>query len=268
MSENPQSVEEKAAEDLDREIAGSAPLKPPTVTSEVTALAKRLPAPIEAAKDGTLVGGTFEEQYRLARAYSASGLMPQSLDTPEKVLVAIQLCRELDLPPMTSMSKICVVNGSPSLFGDLPLALVMRSGKLEYIKEWFFDADGNELDQSKPLPDFFGACCTVKRKGQIEITRTFTKHDSVKAGSWGKRVWAVYPKRMMQMRTRSWALKDAFSDVLMGCLVAEYDHDTLIESGGGKPMRLTEPAKGSIADEINQEYLPDVEQAEAKAVQG
>ena len=210
---------------------------------------KRNPMPILSRDDGTLVGNTFEEQYRLARAYYASGLMPAALDSPEKVLVAVQLCRELNLPPMTSVGKICVINGTPSIFGDLPLALVQRSGKLEYIKEELFDEKG-PLDLNKPLPAFFGASCTLKRIGQPELNRVFTQVDAVKAGIWGKKVWAVYPKRMMQMRARGWAIKDAFPDVIMGVSIAEYDHDTV----PGMDSRNMPVKQLTIAQEINDSY--------------
>lgn len=46
--------------------------------------------------------------------------------------------------------------------------------------------------------------------------------DAAKAGLKGKQgPWTQYPKRMMQMRARSWALRDVFPDVLRGMPVAE-----------------------------------------------
>lgn len=182
---------------------------------------KRLPQTLAADERGLLVGGSLEEQYRLAKYYSQSGLMPAGLKTPEQILVALQLCRELGLPPMSSIGKICVINGTPSLFGDLPLALVMKSKLLESIKEETV-MNGTEL---------IAAVCTVKRVGMDAITREFTVADARTAGIWGKRVWAVYPKRMIQMRARSWALKDAFPDVLGGVSIAEYDNNVVVVDG-------------------------------------
>jgi hypothetical protein len=200
-------------------------------TTEVVKPSKQM-LPLIADARGVLIGETFESQYRLARAYHASNLMPQALNSPEKILVAMQLCHELNLPPITSMGKICVINGTPSIFGDLPLTLVMKSGKMERFKELLFDKDGKEIsiENKNITSDAFGAVCTVQRKGMDQIVRVFTQKDAEKAGSWGKRTWATHPKRMLQLKARGHALKDAFPDVLGGVPQAEYDYDTLPEN--------------------------------------
>lgn len=191
---------------------------------------------IQAAESGVLVGGTFEEQYRLAKAYSASGLMPKALNTPEKVLVALQMCRELNLPAMTSIGKIMVLNGTPSIFGELPLALVYRSGLLESILEMNLLAEGGAV---------IGVQCLTKRKGMSgTVGREFTIEDAKNAGLWGKPgPWTQYPKRMLQLRARAWNLKDVFPDILMGVGIAEYDEYS--ESA---------PKVSGVVEELNETY--------------
>lgn len=39
-----------------------------------------------------------------------------------------------------------------------------------------------------------------------------------------KETYAKFRRRMLQMRMRSWALKDGFSDVLLGISIDEYDN--------------------------------------------
>lgn len=189
---------------------------------------------------GQLIGGTLEEQYRLATAYSRSGLMPKALNTPEKVLVALQLCRELDLPAMSSIGKIMVVNGTPAIFGDLPLALVMRSGKLKNIAEsWQLDANGAAV----------AATCTVQRIGLEPVTRSFSVEDAKRAGLFRNDIWTKYQKRMLQCRARAWALKDVFPDTLSGVSIAEWDFDSTDPEAKGAAERK------SIADELTQAAL-------------
>ncbi len=66
------------------------------------------------------------------------------------------------------------------------------------------------------------AICRVKRRGEDEQLRIFTVDDVKKAGLLGKQgPWTQYPKRMLQMRARSWALRDVFPDVLRGVQIAE-----------------------------------------------
>lgn len=182
---------------------------------------------LEVGQDGLLVGNSLEQQWRIASAYAKSGLVPQALNTPEKVLVAMQFARELGLPPVTAMRQICIINGTPSLWGDLPLSLAMKSGSLEDISEDMeFDKDGRP----------FKATCALKRKGiSTPVVRTFSMDQARTANLSTKAIWKLYPQRMLQCRARAWALKDLFPDMLNGCAIAEYDFDTMPVESENKP---------------------------------
>jgi hypothetical protein len=105
------------------------------------------------------------------------------------------------------MQNIAVINGRPSLWGDAVIALARNSPMCEYIVETCTDTL---------------ATCKVKRRGEPEQIRTFGMEDASKAGLKGKQgPWAQYPKRMMQMRARAFAIRDVFPDVLKGLPVAE-----------------------------------------------
>ena len=152
----------------------------------------------------------------MAEIMAASGLMPKGIDTAPAVFVAVQMGLEVGLSPMQAVQNIAVINGRPSMWGDAVLALVRSSGLLEDFDETI---DGET------------AICTAKRKGQSKpIIRKFSMSDAKQAELSGKSgPWKQYPKRMLQMRARSWALRDGFGDVLKGLHVAEevmdYSHD-------------------------------------------
>lgn len=248
------SVEEQAAEAVDKmgnggsgaadpssvEIIDMAPDPKETKKSDLPAVQK-VSKQIEATEKGVLIGLTFEDQYRLARAYHASGLMPHALSSPEKVLVALQLCHELGLPPMTSVGKIMVLNGTPSIFGDLPLALVRKSGLLSSFEETWLRNEKGEV---------IGAKCVASRKGEsLPVVREFTIEDAKVAKLWlktsrdGKPTpWVLYPQRMLQLRARGWCLKDLFTDVLMGISIMEYEGD-YEEGGENQAAKLVERFK-------------------------
>jgi hypothetical protein len=58
------------------------------------------------------------------------------------------------------------------------------------------------------------------------VVAKFSVEDAKRAGLWGKQgPWSAYPKRMMQMRARGFALRDAFPDVLKGLITAEEAQD-------------------------------------------
>jgi hypothetical protein len=68
---------------------------------------------------------------------------------------------------------------------------------------------------------------------------------------WGKQggPWTQYPRRMLQMRARGFALRDAFPDVLRGLVTAEEAADyTHVEP---EPVRVTQPTppKPPVADD-------------------
>lgn len=196
---------------------------------EVTEVKKQV-ATIETNENGVINPRSIEEAYRYASAVHKSGLAPKQFDSPEKVLVAMQTAKELNLPALTSLKNMYVINGSVALFGDLPLALVRRSGLLEDFKEIQYNKEGKEISKENGNlnDECFSSTCMVKRKGEDPVTRSFTWEEVLKAGleknKWGlKETYQNFRKRMLQMRARSWSLKDVFSDVLLGIAIFEYD---------------------------------------------
>lgn len=154
---------------------------------------------------------TMEDALRYAKVIAASGLLPASFlrsdaDPTAAAFVAIQLGAEVGLSPMASVQNIAVINGKPGLYGPAMLAVVEASGKLEDFHEWI---EGES--------DTMVAHCRVKRFGRPERVTSFSWDDAKKANLTGKRgPWTEYPKRMMQARARSFALRDTFPDVLAG----------------------------------------------------
>jgi len=71
------------------------------------------------------------------------------------------------------------------------------------------------------------AICEAKRKGYPTATVVqFSVADAKRAGLWGKAgPWTQYPRRMLQLRARGFALRDGFPDVLKGLVTAEEAQD-------------------------------------------
>ena len=81
------------------------------------------------------------------------------------------------------------------------------------------------------------ATCVVKRRDRSAVVRTFSEADAKKAGLWGKAgPWQQYPSRMLQMRARSWALRDAFPDALRGLGIREEVQDYQIKQARGREV--------------------------------
>lgn len=186
----------------------------------------------------------LDEAMRFADMLASASIVPKDyIGKPGNVLVAIQWGMELGLQPMQAMQSIAVINGRPSLWGDAMLALVKAHPAFEWIKE---DCDGNI------------ATCTVKRRGEPEVTQSFSLEEAKKAGLTGKQgPWTQYPKRMLQMRARGFALRDAFPDALRGVISAEEARDTPAE----RDMGAAEVVSSRPAAQSTPAALPDYSQS-------
>lgn len=175
---------------------------------------------------------SIDEQYRLAKLYVQSKMLPARFNTPESAMVAMQFASEHFDKPLTAIRQIAVINGVPSFYGDLPLALVRGSGKCEKVEEYYVDFSGKKLSPPEvTLENLFGAVCKATRKDTKEtIEICFSKDDAKRAGLYpngsAASPWSKHPKIMFKMRARGQALRDAFPDVLTGISIAEVDHDT------------------------------------------
>lgn len=188
-------------------------------------LVKTEAKPITAQESGILIPDTLEAQYRLAKYYVASKLMPSSFDTPEKLLVALQYCFELGIKPMTGIRQMAVIRQTPSLWGDLPLALVRSSGLLKMLEEKIFDKDMKEISfENKNLnAEVYGGYCKAERTNGETKDAFYTMDDAKKAGLDKKDCYVKHPKDMLIYRARSRVLKSLFPEILNGVAIAEYD---------------------------------------------
>jgi hypothetical protein len=160
---------------------------------------------------------SFDDAFRFAKMVAASEFAPKDFkNKPESCLLAIQHGSEVGLSPMQSLQSIAVINGRPTIWGDAALALVQACPVCEYVRE-YMEGEGDNLT----------AVCEAKRQGypSPSVSR-FSVADAKKAGLWGKSgPWTQYPSRMLQLRARGFALRNAFADALRGLVTAEEAQD-------------------------------------------
>ena len=172
----------------------------------------------------------LDSVYRLATAISKSGIAPKGRSSPEQIMVAILHGAEIGLPPMASVQRIAVIGGRATIWGDAALGLIMASPAYEEHEE----AITGEGDART-------AICTFQRKGKKPKTGKFSVADAKLAGLWSPEPivkkkdwdtkqwvdkpndspWHRFPDRMLQMRARGFASRDAFPDVLGGLYLQE-----------------------------------------------
>jgi hypothetical protein len=180
--------------------------------------------------NGMVQCNSLEDAYRFAKAISASRLAPNSFDTPEKILIALQIGAELGLKPMQSLQNIAVVNGRPSVYGKALPGVVLPTGLMEVFEEWIEGEGDNQV-----------ARCKLKRKGMNERVDSFSVADAKKAGLWGKSgPWSSYPREMLKYRARSRGFNALFADVLCGLHVYEDIQDIPPERRDDTPPPVQE----------------------------
>jgi len=167
----------------------------------------------------SLTPTTLDEAMKYAEIMAKSSIVPKAYQgKPGDILLVVQMGAELGLKPIQALQNIAVINGKPAVYGDAMLALAQRTTGFDDIKESY-----DEKTQT--------ASCTVKHKGQSDHTVTFSVDDAKKAGLWGKiGPWSQYPKRMLQMRARGFAIRDKFTYALNGLISAEEARDYPVET--------------------------------------
>lgn len=209
----------------------------------------------------------YDELHKLAVIISKSDLAPKDYrGKPENTFIAMQMGAELGLHPMQAVQGIAVINGRPSIWGDAMLALCYSSPLCEFINEW------SEGDIKSKNAVYY---CEAKRVGSPKsVIRTFSVQDAIDAGLWTKSgTWQQYKPRMMQMRARSFALRDAFADLLKGLSMAEeaidlpkedYELISVSDKKGveGLKSRLThskqqQAEESPIATFVSSQLVPD-----------
>lgn len=189
---------------------------------------------------------SWGEAMNYAQAIAKSNFCPKDYrHKPDDVLVAIQMGLEVGLKPMQALQNIAVINNRPCLWGDGALAVVQTSGQLEDIDERL------EGDLEKDAV----ATCMVKRKGmKSAITRTFSVIDARKAKLLNKPgPWQDYRGRMLQMRARGFALRDAFADVLKGLNIREEVEDIPVEKEIISPAHNNQTLMAELEQQLQSE---------------
>ena len=194
---------------------------------------------------------SFDDAFRFSQMVSKSEFAPKDFrGKPESCMLAIQAGSEVGLSPMQSLQSIAVINGRPTIWGDAAMALVQSSPVCEYIKE-YVEGDGDALV----------AVCEAKRKGYPSPTVVrFSVADAKKAGLWGKSgPWQQYPARMLTLRARGFALRNAFADALRGLITAEEARDYPTDDSLVKSV--TQVAPGMTVAHVKQFEKPGDELA-------
>ena len=199
----------------------------------------------------TLNPTNMTEAMEFSKFLATSTHIPKDFQgNPNNILVAIQWGYEIGLAPMQALQNIAVINGRPSLWGDSMIAVCKAHPDWRGISETYIEEEDK-------------AVCIVKRHvhGEIEETRSeFSYKDAQRANLTNKPgPWKNYPKRMLQLRARGFALRDAFPDAIKGLITTEEAIDYPEKK---EPRNVTESSNDTnVIDDIKKQ-VKSLEKAE------
>jgi hypothetical protein len=187
-----------------------------------------------------LMPQNFDELFRLANAIAVTPFCPGSLVrkdqsgqvnvtlTAANCVVAMAHGMELGLHPITALQNTAVINGRPSLFGDIVVAMIPQS-----TIDFLFDGI-HAVKWLKKNPEYVellpgakidpeAAYCVGKRKGNdmVAIHWFDEKRAAHLKGDKDRHVWQKYDWRMKQWRAKHYVLHDLWPDYLKGVITQE-----------------------------------------------
>jgi hypothetical protein len=213
------------------------------MSSTAISTTREQPSSLQLANRGFVTMTNLKEAREFVDILLDSDLVPKDYrGKPNNCIIAMQMGMELGFPPLQAVQNISVINGRPSVWGDLIPAIVLAQPDCEDFKE--DKPQGEE-------PEKWSATCTIIRRGKSPFVQTFTWQDAKRAGLTSKDgPWKQYPKRQLQMRARGFCARDAYPDRLKGLITAEeaYDLPTM-QQEPSEPRRVGESATPAAAQQ-------------------
>lgn len=231
-----------------------------TQTAETRAAGPVVPAEHKAIVSDTFVPHNLVELKEMASFLAASDLIPKSLNgKKENVAIVLMLGHEIGVPGIAALTNIYVVNGRPTIWGDLATALVRRSSLCEELSYKFEGAK-----------ETLKCIATGKRRGDKEAhTVTYSWDDARLAGNATKDTYIKNPKDMIMWRALHRLFKFLWPDVLKGLDIREIVQDEVTEVTAEeikveKPEQLPETQRVNPNPETEKGVPePTVEEVEA-----
>jgi hypothetical protein len=124
---------------------------------------------------------------------------------------------ELGLSPLNSLRCICVIKGTPTIWGTVKNALAIKSGNLIKIESEYF---------GKEMTDEWTCKVTVfRRNPEMSFMAEFSYSDAKRANLITKDNWRLYPKKMLYNRAKNTAISEAFAELFYNIYSSEEIED-------------------------------------------
>ena len=140
---------------------------------------------------------------QMAKALSQSTMFAKRFNgNPADVLGAVMLGKSMGIEPISALTSINVINGTPTASAMLIAALIRRAGhRIDYQRD-----DGERV-----------VSCTITRADDgTSVTETWSMDRAKRMGLAGRGMWAKDPMTMLSWRALTSAARLAVPDVVLG----------------------------------------------------
>ena len=185
-------------------------------------------------------GAALDHRYRLAKAFSMSGMVPPHFQgKPEACLVAMLYAEQLGEHPMLLFQEMSVINGRPNTSSRFAISRANKSGLLQGPISWKSKGTGDALEVT--------ATAVMRETGEV-ITATVTMREAAADGWTRNTKYRSIPEQMLRWRAATRLINLYMPEVLFGLGVRE--------EAEVRPVTVRdEPATGggSVVAELNQQ---------------
>jgi len=222
-------------------------------------------------------GAAFEHLWRVAKAFSMSGMVPPHFQgKPESCMVALMYAEQLGEHPMVMFQETGVINGRPSTSARFAIARANKSGLLQGVISWTEKGQGDALEVT--------ASATLRETGEV-IQAKVTMKEAAADGWTRNPKYRSIPGQMLRWRAATRLINLYLPEVLFGLGVKEEIEQVTVREATAAPAggasvvadlnrqiaaqasgAVTEPESGET--DTSQPVLEQQESVEAEIVGG
>jgi hypothetical protein len=193
------------------------------------------PAPLGFLHDGA----ALDHLYRVAKAFSMSGMVPQHYQgKPEACLVALMYAEQLGEHPMLIFQEMAPINGRPSTSARFAIGRANKSGLLAGPITWKSKGTGDGLEVT--------ASATLFETGET-VTATVTMREAAADGWTRNPKYKSIPEQMLRWRAATRLINLYLPEVLFGLGVREEAEAPV------RQVRVVEAPAGDTIAQLNQQ---------------
>lgn len=196
-------------------------------------------------------GAALDHRYRLAKAFSMSGMVPPHFQgKPEACLVAMLYAEQLGEHPMLLFQEMSVINGRPNTSSRFAISRANKSGLLQGPITWKSKGQGDALEVT--------ASASLRETGEV-ITATVTMKEAAADGWTRNPKYKSIPEQMLRWRAATRLINLYIPEVLFGLGVKEEVEQVTVRDS-------TPVSSGSVVADLNRQIAAAAPPTETAAV--